>query len=317
MRLVFMGTPRFAVPSLKRLVDSGHHVGLVVTQPDRPAGRGRHPTPPPVKEAARALGLSVLQPEKLSQPEVKEAVRSFAPEAVCVVAFGQKIPKWLLTLPRFGCINVHPSLLPRWRGAAPISAALLAGDRETGVSTMLLDEGWDTGPILLQRRTPIDSEENAGELEARLAEMGADLLVETLAELAAGRLRPEPQPEEGACYAPRFTSTDGLLSFDRPAEELVRRVRAFTPEPGAYTFHKGTRLRVWRARLASPAAVEPATAPPGEVVATEPGLIVQANPGRLVLEVLQPAGKRPMTAAEYLRGHPLHPGDRLGMEAEG
>ncbi|HHV54015.1 MAG TPA: methionyl-tRNA formyltransferase [Firmicutes bacterium] len=317
MRLVFMGTPRFAVPSLKRLVDSGHQVGLVVTQPDRPAGRGRHPTPPPVKEAARVLGLSVLQPEKLSQPEVKEAVRSLGPEAICVVAFGQKIPKWLLALPRFGCINVHPSLLPRWRGAAPITAALLAGDRETGVSTMLLDEGWDTGPVLLQRPTPIGPEENAGELEARLAEMGADLLVETLAELAAGRLRPKPQPEEGACYAPRFTGTDGLLSFDRPAEELVRRVRAFTPEPGAYTFHKGTRLRVWRARLASPAAVEPAAALPGEVVATEPGLIVQASPGRLVLEILQPAGKRPMTAAEYLRGHPLHPGDRLGREAEG
>lgn len=319
MRIVFMGTPEFAVPSLQQLHGSRHTIQLVVTQPNRPSGRGKKLVPPPVKVAAEAAGLPVRQPERLSAPEIRQEIESLAPEAVCVVAFGQKIPRWLLRLPRHGCINVHPSLLPRWRGASPVAATLLAGDIETGVTTMLLDEGWDTGPILLRATTPVTPADNAGELEGRLARLGARLLLETLDAMEQGTLVPTPQPREGVTYAPKVTTEDGRLDFTRPAEELVRRIRAFTPDPGAFTFYDGSRLRIWKAHTTSAAAApgdQPA-AEPGQIVSTRPELAVQTGEGLLVIDVLQPAGKKPMAAADYLRGHPLPVGSRFTSSPEG
>ncbi|MBE3577340.1 MAG: methionyl-tRNA formyltransferase [Limnochordales bacterium] len=318
MRIIFMGTPEFAVPSLQQLYRSRHTIQLVVTQPDRPAGRGKKLVPSPVKEAAIAFGLPVRQPERLSTPEIRQEIEVLQPDAVCVVAFGQKIPRWLLGLPRHGCINVHPSLLPRWRGASPVAATLLAGDSMTGVTTMLLDEGWDTGPLLLQVTTPVGQDENAGELEERLAHLGARLLLDTLDGLEKGSLVPKPQPEEGVTYAPKVTDEEGRLDFTRPAEELVRRIRAFTPDPGAFTFLGSQRFKIWKAHAATdllPGGGE--AAEPGQVVSVHPALTIRTGDGLLVVDMLQPAGKRPMSAADYLRGHPLPVGARFTSFPEG
>lgn len=322
MRVLFFGTPSFALPSLEALVSSGRFdLRLVVTQPDRPGGRGRRLVPPPVKGYALRQGLPVLQPERLSQ--VRAAIEAEPVDAACVVAFGQKIPRWLLRHPRWGCINVHPSLLPRWRGAAPVAAALLAGDTRTGVTTMQLDEGWDTGPILLQKEVEILPGETRGELEERLAQLGAGLLLRTLDGLAAGQIAPRPQPEEGACYAPRVDPAAGELDFTRPAVELARQVQAYWPDPAAFTFIEGERVRIARARARVAEGTETTAVrqpgdsevgPPGSVVRSDGELWVATGTGELIIEQLQPAGKRVMAAAEYLRGHPLTPGTQLGRD---
>jgi methionyl-tRNA formyltransferase len=242
-RLVFMGSPDFAVPSLRRLAEVYPIIG-VVTQPDRESGRGRMLVAPPVKKAALELGVPVMQPDKLRAPEAMAQLQEWAPDLIVVAAYGQILRPAVLDLPRFGCVNVHGSLLPRWRGAAPIQAAILAGDGETGITIMKMDAGVDTGPMLSQRSIPIEPNDTAGKVFEKMSELGAELLVETLPGYLDGSIQPRPQPEEDATYAPMLKKENGLLDFTRPAEELSRRVRAFNPWPGAYFEWQGGVVKV-------------------------------------------------------------------------
>jgi len=291
-----MGSPDFAVPCLEALAGSYPVVG-VVTQPDRPAGRGGSLRPPAVKEAALRLGLPVIQPEKLRQPEALEQLARWAPDVIVVAAFGQILRPNVLDLPRYGCVNVHGSLLPRWRGAAPLQAAILAGDRETGITIMKMDPGVDTGPILSQRALPIAADETGGSLFVRMAQLGADLLLETLPRYLAGELGPRPQPEQGATYAPMLKKEDGLLDLTRPAVELERRVRAMHPWPGAYFVWQGQPVKVLRAVLreqASPGA--------GRRLVVDGLPALGTGEGLLLLQEVQPAGKKPMPGNAFLAG---------------
>lgn len=294
-RVVFMGSPDFALPSLERLAAHYPVVG-VVTQPDRPAGRGRTLTPPPIKLLADELGLPTIQPEKLRAPEAQEQLNAWAPELIVVTAYGQILRQNVLDLPRFGVINVHASLLPRWRGAAPIQAALLHGDRETGVTIMKLDAGIDTGPTLARRVTAISEDDNAATLSARLAQMGADLLVECLPAYLDGGLTAVPQPEEGATYAGMIKKEEGQLDFSQSAEALARRVRAFTPWPGAFTFVEGGLLKVLRAHVTA------GKGEPGQRLSAGGKPAFGTALGLLVLDEVQPAGKKPMLGDVFLRG---------------
>lgn len=295
-RLVFMGSPDFAVPTLEALAAHYPVVG-VVTQPDRPAGRGRSLVPPPVKITALRLGLPVLQPEKLRLPAAMEQLRAWSPDLIVVAAFGQILRPEVLELPRYGCINVHASLLPRWRGAAPIQAAILAGDAETGVTIMKMDPGVDTGPMLSQRSIPIAPEDTAGALFAKLAPLGAELLLETLPRYLSGDLQPQPQPEEGMTRAAMLKKENGLLDFTRPAGELERRIRAMSPWPGAYLEYAGAPLKVQRGHVSrekSPGA--------GRRLIVEGCPAVGTGEGILILDEVQPAGKKPMPGKAFLAG---------------
>jgi methionyl-tRNA formyltransferase len=294
-RIIFMGSPEFALPSLRRLAEHYPLAG-VVTQPDRPAGRGRGLTPPPVKALALQLGLPVIQPERLRQPEAMQQLHAWAPDLIVVAAYGQILRPAVLELPPLGCINVHASLLPRWRGAAPIQAAILHGDAESGATIMRMDAGVDTGAVLSQRALPILSGETAGELSARLAEAGADLLIEILPAYLSGGLAPRPQDDSLATYAPLLKKEDGALDFTQPAEELARRVRAFQPWPGAYTTWKGGPLKILHSR---PVA---GSLPPGRCAEVQGLPAVGCQPGLLLLDELQPAGKKPMSGGDFLRG---------------
>jgi methionyl-tRNA formyltransferase len=295
LRVVFLGSPEFAVPTL-RLLSEGYAVVGVVTQPDRPAGRGRVLTPPPVKALAQELGIEVIQPEKLKEPEAQARLQAWAPDLIVVTAFGQILRKSVLELPQYGCINVHASLLPRWRGAAPIQAAILHGDAETGATIMVMDPGLDTGPILSQRAMPIHADDTAETLGNRLSEAGADLLMETLPAYLEGRLTPRAQENEQFTYAPMLTKEEGLLDFTKPAEALERRVRAFYPWPGAFFDWLGQPLKVRRALVAECAAEA------GQRLVIEREPAVGTAQGCLVLEEVQPAGKRPMAGTDFLRG---------------
>lgn len=290
-----MGSPDFALPSLRGLAANYQVVG-VVTQPDRPSGRGREPKAPPVKQLAQTLDLPIIQPEKLRQPEALEQLRNWAPDLVVVAAFGQILRQEVLDLPPHGCINVHASLLPRWRGASPINAAILHGDEETGVTIMKMDAGLDTGPMLAQRAIPIAPEETAGSLFEKLSNLGADLLLETLPEYLAGTLTPVPQPQEGVTYAPMLKKEEGRLDFTSPAVELERRVRAFNPWPGAFMELDGTLLKIHQAHS------EAGTAAAGQRLVYRDQPAVATGDGLLILDVLQPAGKKPMSGKAYLAG---------------
>jgi methionyl-tRNA formyltransferase len=293
--LVFMGSPEFALPTLRALTEHYDVVG-VVTQPDRASGRGRTLKAPPVKTLALELGLPVMQPEKLRQPEAMEQLRARAPELIVVTAFGQILRKDVLDLPRFGCINVHASLLPRWRGAAPINAAILHGDEETGVTIMRMDEGLDTGPMLSRRSIPLTGEDTAGSVFEKLSHLGADLLIETLPDYLSGKLKPVPQPEAGVTYAPMLKKEEGQLDFGRDVHTLERKVRAFNPWPGAFMELDGTPLKVHRAR------VEAGNAPVGQRLVYQSEPAVGARGGLLVLEEVQPAGKKSMSGRSFLAG---------------
>lgn len=299
-----MGSPDFALPSLRALAGN-YIVAGVVTQPDRASGRGREMKAPPVKRLAQELNLPIVQPDKLKQPEAIEQLRAWSPDLIVVAAFGQILKKDVLELPRFGCINVHASLLPRWRGAAPINAAILAGDEETGVTIMQMDAGLDTGPMLAKRSIRLTRDDTAGSVFRALSTLGADLLIKTLPEYLAGKLVPQPQPEEGATYAPMLKKEDGKLDFTSDVNELERRVRAFNPWPGAFMDIDGTMLKVHRAHVAP--------LPLGDelgVLAVEAGqrLIAQNQPavgargGLLFLDEVQPAGKKPMNGKSFLAG---------------
>ena len=307
-RLVFFGTPEFALPALEALVAAGRRPALVVTQPARPAGRGRRLVEPPVALRALALGLAVAQPERVRDPGFLADLGKLAPDLGIVVAFGQIFPRALLDLPRLGCINVHASLLPRWRGAAPIPAAIAAGDAETGISIQRLEAGLDTGPVLAERRTPIGADETAGELSARLSRLGADLLLEVLSALELGSATATPQDEAQATYAPKLAGPR-TLDLARPAHELAREVRAFHPEPGATLETRREPLKVLRA---APSAAHSAQRQ-GTVVGIGGGALALATGEGTVLELLvvQRPGGRPISGGELANGWRLRAGDRL------
>ena len=310
-RLVFFGTPAFAVPALEALVAVGRAPALVVTQPARPAGRGRRLVEPPVAVRARELGLTVAQPARVRDPEFLERLQALAPDLAVVVAFGQIFPRALLGLPRLGCVNVHASLLPRWRGAAPIAAAIAAGDSETGVSIQHMEEGLDTGPVLAERRTPIGPREDAGALAARLAAIGAELLLEVVDALEHGRAVATPQDDARATHAPKLAG--GLdLDLAKSAEELAREIRAFTPEPGTFLATRGERLKILAAHPASIARREPPAAI-GTVLSSGGDGVTMATGDGTALELLrvQRAGGKPISGRDLANGLRLAPGDRL------
>ena len=310
MRIVFMGTPEFAVPSLTALLNSDHRVVGVVTQPDRPKGRGQELALSPIKQLALQHKISILQPLKMKDPAFLDALSAWKPDLITVAAFGRILPKTILDLPPRGCINVHASLLPKYRGAGPIQWAIINGERETGITTMLMDEGMDTGAILLQERTPITPDDTAGTLSAKLAEVGGKLLIETITKLEEDSLVPQQQDHARATMAPLLKKEDGLLDWKLTAEQLANRVRGLTPWPGAYTFAKGNRWTIW---LAS-ATGQSGSAAPGTIQSTtKDAILVATGKGLLAVTELQPANSRRMTAAQYLAGHPLAPGLVLGQ----
>jgi len=290
-----MGSPDFSLPTLRALADAYQVVGAV-TQPDRASGRGRELKPPPVKLLAQELGIPVIQPEKLRQPEAMEQLRLWNPDLIVVAAFGQILKKDVLYLPRFGCVNVHASLLPRWRGAAPINAAILHGDEETGVTIMKMDVGLDTGPILTQGSLRLSREDTAGSVFEKLSGLGADLLIETLPDYLSGKIQPTPQSEEGMTYAPMLKKEEGQLDFTRPAEELERRIRAFNPWPGAFMDFDGTLLKIHRAHVAE------GEAQVGQRLIYEDQPAVGAGTSLLILDEVQPAGKKSMSGKSFLAG---------------
>ncbi len=305
-----MGTPDFAVPVLTALAETYQVIG-VVTQPDRPSGRGRRPAPSPVKQVALERGLPLAQPQSLRTPEAMVQLATWKPDVIVVAAFGQILRQDVLDLPTYGCLNVHASLLPRWRGAAPISAAILAGDEVTGVTIMQMDAGLDTGPILAQREEPIRPNDTQAALEKRLARLGAALLVETLPAYLTGDLPPRPQSEEGTTYARRLRKEDGRLDWSRPAVELGRQVRAFNPWPGAFTTWRGRRFNVL---YAAPLPTWQGDTPPGTVIAlADDGVAVATGEGALRLEEVQLAGKRRMDISAFLCGQRDCVGSRLGQ----
>ncbi|HTJ30284.1 MAG TPA: methionyl-tRNA formyltransferase [Acidobacteriaceae bacterium] len=311
LRLVFCGTPEFAVPTLEALMDAGHEVALVVSQPDRPVGRKQVMTAPPVKELALRRAIPVVQPEKIKNNlEFRAQLKAIQPDAIVVVAYGRIIPRWMLELPRLGCINLHGSLLPKYRGAAPIQWAVASGETETGNTTMLLEEGLDTGPMLMQQRVAIAPGATAADLFQELARVGAPLMLETLAGLRAGTLKPTPQDHERATLAPILTRDDGRMDFAaRTAQELYDRWRGFQPWPGAFTQIDGKKLIVHRMRVVA----EKSELAPGEVTVSDGRLLVGCAQGTaLELFEVQPEGRTRMSAAEFLRGAVLAAGTRLG-----
>jgi methionyl-tRNA formyltransferase len=313
MKLVFCGTPQFAVPALEALIAAGHEIPLVVTQPDRPVGRAQELQAPPVKQTAVAAGIAVTQPEKIrNNAEFRARLEAIAPDAIVVVAYGRIIPPWMLALPRLGCINLHASLLPKYRGAAPIQWAVAMGETVTGNTTMLLEEGLDTGPILLQQTLPIAPEQTAIDLFEALAVQGAPLVVETLAGLDAGSIMPQTQDHKNATLAPILEREDGRMDFAaRSAAELVNRWRGFQPWPGAFTSLDGKKLIVHRMSVAD---VSNEAGDPGVVVVKDKRMLVGCaqNTWLELLEV-QMEGKKRIAAAEFLRGlQPGHSGLMLG-----
>lgn len=319
MRILFMGTPELSRTVLEALLEAGHEIVLAVTQPDRAKGRGKAVQVSPVKELALAHQIPVFQPERLRREEnvawLREFCRENPADAGVVAAFGQILPQAVLDLPRLGCLNVHTSLLPKYRGAAPIEAAILAGEKETGVTVMQMDAGLDTGDIRLQEALPIAPDDTGGTLTGKLAALGGGLIVRALAMLEEGTLPRRPQEGEST-YAGLIHKEEGLLDFTQPAEELERRIRAFDPWPGTYTFREGKRLKIGRACvLSGPESETPAVS--GTVTAvSKHGVDVQTGRGVLRLLALQPEGKKMMPADAYLRGYAMRPGDVLGDRDE-
>ena len=292
-----MGSPDFALPTLRALIAGEYTPVVVVTQPDRPAGRGRVLRPPPVKPLAEAAGIPVLQPERLRDPDALAALAAYAPQFQVICAYGQILSRDVLALPSHGTLNVHASLLPRWRGAAPAAAAIRAGDHESGVTIMLVDEGLDTGPILAQRAEPIREEDDTGRLNQRLAEVGAALLMDTIPGWLAGKIAPQPQDPTHATSAPRLKKGDGRIDWSRSAVEIWRQVRASAPWPGATTTLGGKALRVWRARPEGTGS-----GAPGAVLTVGDGIAVQTGAGVLHLLEVQREGRRPLPAPAFARG---------------
>jgi methionyl-tRNA formyltransferase len=309
VNVVFMGTSAFAVPSLEQLLASRHAVVAVVTQPDRPQGRGRRIAASPVKQVAATQRLRILQPRRASDSQLFAELKSLAPQVIVVAAYGQLLRPSLLAIPPMGCVNVHASLLPKYRGAAPINWALICGESVTGVTIMLIDETLDTGPILLQSELAIDPSDDAVTLQERLATCGAEALLRTLDGMESGSLKPMPQDHAQATYAPKLRKEDGIIVWRRSADALAHLIRGVTPWPGAVTTHQGKPLRVWRATPRATSGI----GMPGRVATIDKfGMWVETGDGALLLVEVQPANGRRMEAAAYARGHGLRPGDVLG-----
>lgn len=311
LRIIFMGTAELACASLEALAHPADFaVVAVVTQPDRPKGRDLKLTPSPVKETAQRLGVAVFQPERARDVNFIAELRQMQPDIMIVAAYGQILPQAILDMPRFGCLNVHTSLLPKYRGAAPIQWAILNGEEETGVTIMKMDAGLDTGPILSQQSTAIESDDNSQTLHDRLAKIGAELLVRTIRGYVARKITPYPQPANGASHARKISKEDGRVDWTKSADELWNRVRAFTPWPGAFTHLPAEPqphlLKIWQCEVVD------STGQPGEILeAAKTGIIVACGAGALRILTLQREGGRRMTAGEFLTGHPLKPGDEL------
>lgn len=306
MRVAFAGTPEFADRSLAAILASGHTVPLVLTQPDRPAGRGMEPQASAVGRTAKARGLPLYQPSTLKANDALAPILEAAPDVLVVAAYGLILPQAVLDIPRFGCLNVHASLLPRWRGAAPIQRAILAGDESTGVCIMQMDAGLDTGPVLISRSLPIRADETAGTLHDSLSTLGAELIVEALHQVADGTARAVPQPVEGITYAAKVAKAEARLDWRKSAAELDRVVRAFNPFPGAVTEFRGTPLKVWRA------GVSDATGEPGIVLSADTkGIVVACGAGSLRVAELQRAGGKRLNAGQFLAGNLVTAGSSL------
>lgn len=305
MKIIFAGTPPFSVPALEALASAGHEIALVLTQPDRPSGRGMKPTASAIKLLAQQRKFTLLQPYSLKQPELHTQLAVIGADVMVVVAYGLILPSAVLNIPRLGCLNIHASLLPRWRGAAPIQRAILAGDRETGITIIQMDRGLDTGAILLRRNIAIAQEDTAQTLHDGLALVGALCIVEALAHLHERKLSEVPQNEIAATYAPKLEKNEAEIDWQLSAENISRVVRAFNPRPGAYSRVRGLPLKIWQARVATDAAGKP-----GEIVAAgRDGIVVVCGEGALVLETLQKSDGKKMSAGQFLSGHSLQPGD--------
>jgi methionyl-tRNA formyltransferase len=307
VRIVFAGTPEFAERALAALLDAGHDVALVLTQPDRPAGRGMRPAQTPVKRLATARGIAVDQPASLKTPAQTARVAAAAPDVIVVAAYGLILPGPVLELAPFGAVNIHASLLPRWRGAAPIQRAIMAGDRKTGITIMQMDSGLDTGPMLMQREVDIAPEDDAGSLHDKLAALGAEMIVEALAALRDGRVKAVPQPTSGVSYAHKVQKEDAFIDWSRPAVDIARQVRALRPAPGAVCALAGETLKIWDAE-----AVE-GRGSAGQVIAVgQRGFAVACGSAALLIRRVQRAGGRSLEVTEFLRGRPIAVGERLG-----
>lgn len=326
MRAIFMGTPDFSVPVLTAMKEAGHDMLAAVTQPDKPKGRGKEMQMTPVKAKALELGIPVLQPKRVRDPEFVEQLRELKPDVMVVVAFGQILTKEVLEVPKYGCINVHASLLPMYRGAAPIQYVILNGEKETGVTTMFMDEGLDTGDMLLKTVVPITADETGGTLHDKLSAAGAELLIRTLEQMEAGTLQRIPQTGE-TCYVGTLKKSMGEIDWSRPAEELERQVRGLNPWPSAYTFLNGKTLKIWKAEVLHTEAVSSQEAEEPEaladrkscgsvIVISRDSIQVQTGDGILAIRELQLEGKKRMTADAFLRGYPVEAGTILGRTAE-
>ncbi|MDI6755456.1 MAG: methionyl-tRNA formyltransferase [Thermodesulfobacteriota bacterium] len=312
MKLLFLGASEFAVPSLKSLIGSPHEVLAVITQPDRPKGRGRKLVPSAIKSLTLDKNIPLFQPEKISDSSSLKALRSFQPELIVVVAYGQILPPTVLSIPPRGCVNVHASLLPKYRGAAPINWAILNGETRTGVTTMYMDAGMDTGPLLLSAETLIEMEDTAGTLHDRLSRMGAQLLLETLDGLEKDLIIPRPQDPSLATYAPKINKDTTQINWNTPARQLANFLRAFDPWPGAFTYWDGRLLKLFRPRYVEEPEENPLEAPGTIVRADADELCIATSPGYLRVRELQMENRPRMSVSEFLRGHPLKTGVRLG-----
>ena len=313
MKIVFMGTPDFAVPTLEELLEAGHDVDLVITKPDAVRDRGKKVKFSPVKETALNYEIPVLQPETLKNADdVVEAIKKVAPDVICVVAYGKILPKSILELPRLGCINVHGSLLPKYRGAAPVQWSVICGEEVTGVTIMYMAEGMDTGDMLAKAETEV-GDKTAGELSDELSVMGAELLVKVLEDLERGDVSPEKQDDSLATYAPMIFKKDGLLDFTQPAADLYHRMKGLSPWPGTYTYLDGELFKVWDAKAVDEEDMPAGGEGPGTVVAAgEEGILVRTGKGGLLLTEIQVPGKKRTRAADYLRGHSVEINTKLG-----
>ncbi|MBH5316758.1 methionyl-tRNA formyltransferase [Paenibacillus sp. GSMTC-2017] len=312
MRIVFMGTPDFAVPSLKLLIETGYEIVAVVTQPDRPKGRKKTLTPPPVKEAALSLGLPVLQPEKMRSPEAVAELATYEPDLIVTAAYGQILPKALLQIPRLGCINVHGSLLPKYRGGAPIQRSIINGESSTGVTIMYMAEGLDTGDMISRVELPILDEDTSGTMFEKLSLAGAKLLGETLPEIIEGRAVAVPQNNDEATYAPNLSREDERLVWNKSARELFNQVRGLSPMAGAFTQLGDEVFKVWACQVLAQKTGNNSKDEPGTIVDSgAQGIVVQTGQGTLLLTSIQPAGKRVMDAAEWVKGARIEAGTRF------
>jgi methionyl-tRNA formyltransferase len=311
MNLIFCGTPQFAVPTLEKLAAEKFPIQLVITNPDEPRGRGHKVQPSPIKEAALNHGLALFQPAKLRTDETREYLSQYCPDAIVIVAYGQIVPQWMIDIPPLGCINLHASILPKYRGAAPIAWAIIHGEKETGVTTMKIDAGMDTGDLLLERREPIRDDDTTETLGDRLSMMGADLMIETLRRLERGEITPRSQNPDLATLAPRLKKEDGRIDWSRPVEELARRVRGLIPWPGAYTSFRGKNLHIWRAEAVLAAGGLVLT--PG-TVSTEGGRLAVACDAatQLLLHEVQLEGRKRLSAREFMNGARVQSGEILG-----